>query len=101
MDITRNVILDLLPLYLAGEVSSDSRALVEEYLESDLELANVAKQLAAAEKPKKIPAPVVQEDSMGLYRRARFRTFVFAIALAGIISVVLLVTILIFFFGRS
>ena len=29
MEITRNVILDLLPLYSANEVSADSRALIE------------------------------------------------------------------------
>jgi len=52
MEITRNIILDLLPLYLAGEVSSDTQALVEKFLEDDQELANVAKQLAASEKPK-------------------------------------------------
>ena len=46
MDITRNVILDLLPLYLADEVSADTRALVDKYLESDPQLSNLAKQSA-------------------------------------------------------
>ena len=55
MNITRNVILDLLPLYVADEVSADTRALVEKYLETDSELTNVAKQLSAMEKPKDIP----------------------------------------------
>lgn len=32
MNITHDVIADLLPLYLAGEASSDTRALLEEYL---------------------------------------------------------------------
>lgn len=39
MNVTREVIIDLLPLYLAGEASADTRALVEEYLEQDTELA--------------------------------------------------------------
>ena len=47
MEITRNVILDLLPLYLADEVSADTRALVEKYLETDPELANIAEQSAS------------------------------------------------------
>jgi len=36
--ITKNVILDLLPLYEAGEVSADTRALVEAYLKEHPEV---------------------------------------------------------------
>jgi hypothetical protein len=39
MNVTREVILDLLPVYLAGEASPATRALVEEYMEQDKELA--------------------------------------------------------------
>jgi predicted anti-sigma-YlaC factor YlaD len=39
MNVTREVILDLLPVYLAGEASPATRALVEEYLKQDTELA--------------------------------------------------------------
>jgi hypothetical protein len=39
MNVTREVIVDLLPLYLAGEASVDSRALIEEFLKQDPELA--------------------------------------------------------------
>lgn len=39
MEITRNVIQDLLPLYLAGEVCPETRALVEEFLARDATLA--------------------------------------------------------------
>ena len=39
MNVTREVILDLLPVYLAGEASPATRALVEEYLKQDPELA--------------------------------------------------------------
>jgi len=38
MKVTREVILDLLPLYLAGEASPSTRDLVEEYLKQDPEL---------------------------------------------------------------
>ena len=38
MRVTRDVVMDLLPLYLAGEASADTRALVEEFLEGDAEL---------------------------------------------------------------
>jgi hypothetical protein len=39
MNVTREVILDLLPIYLAGEASPATRALIEEYLGQDKELA--------------------------------------------------------------
>ena len=46
MKITRNVILDLLPIYVAGEASADTRALMESYLASDPEAAELAKEFA-------------------------------------------------------
>jgi hypothetical protein len=42
MKITRDVVRDLLPLYLAGEVSPATRELVEEFLAQDPELAREA-----------------------------------------------------------
>ena len=45
MEITRSVIEDLLPLYVAGEVSEDTRKLVEEYLEKDESLVQFVQQL--------------------------------------------------------
>jgi anti-sigma factor RsiW len=43
MKITRDIVLDLLPLYLAGEASADTRALVEEYVQTDPELRACAR----------------------------------------------------------
>jgi hypothetical protein len=46
MNVTREVILDLMPLYLAGEGSPATRSLVEEYLRQDPELrAQIAERL--------------------------------------------------------
>ena len=42
MTVTRNVIYDLLPAYFAGEVSADTRTLVDEFLETDPELRRMA-----------------------------------------------------------
>ncbi len=39
MKITKDVILDLLPVYLAGEATPDTRSLVEEFLQHDVDLA--------------------------------------------------------------
>ena len=101
MEITRNVILDLLPLYSANEVSADTRALVEKYLETDPELANVAKQLAAMEKPGDIPVLLSQDDKMKAYKKARRLKLLYTIILAGAISIILVIILFVFFFGSS
>ena len=41
MKITRDVITDLLPVYLAGEASDDTRALIEEFIKQDTEFAKL------------------------------------------------------------
>ncbi len=42
MNVTRDVITDLLPAYFANEASADSRALVEEFFRQDPEFARLA-----------------------------------------------------------
>ena len=39
MNISRDVVKDLIAVYLAGDASADTRALVESYLKTDPELA--------------------------------------------------------------
>jgi anti-sigma factor RsiW len=39
MKLTQNVIMDLLPVYLAGEASADTNELVEEFMRQDPEVA--------------------------------------------------------------
>lgn len=56
MNVTRDVVKDLLTVYLAGDASGDTRALVEEWLRSDPELARHAEQAARIDLP---AAPVV------------------------------------------
>lgn len=41
MKVTREVIYDLLPGYFAGEVSADTRALIDEFLATDPEFARM------------------------------------------------------------
>ena len=90
MEITRNVILDLLPLYLADEVSSDSRALVEEFLKTDPELAQVAKESATMELSEDIPIPLAKEDQMEAYKEAKQLIFKRTLIWAGVIAFALL-----------
>ena len=86
MEVTRNVILDLLPLYMANEVSADTRALVEKYLETDPALANVAKQRAAMEIPGEIPVPLTEENQMETFKEAKRLMSQRTIVLAGLIA---------------
>jgi len=44
MNITREVIIDLWPVYTAGEASADTRALVDEFLRDDPELSRLLKE---------------------------------------------------------
>jgi len=58
MPVSRDVIADLLPLYLSGEVSADTKALVERCLADDPELArSVAAAKAFELPPTPGPAP--------------------------------------------
>lgn len=49
MEVTRDVVNDLLPVYLAGEASAETKALVEEFLEDDPELAALVKGARSTE----------------------------------------------------
>jgi len=44
MNVTRDVILDLLPVYLAGEASEDTRRLVNEFVQADPSLGQELRQ---------------------------------------------------------
>ena len=86
MEITRDVIIDLLPLYLGDEASADTRALVEKYLETNPELADMAKEMAAIESREDIPVALTKEDKMEAYKEAKRLMFLRTVILAGIIS---------------
>jgi anti-sigma factor RsiW len=54
MNISRNVIQDLIPLYLADEACPDTRALVEEFIATDAEVAAEVTRLKSIS-PNQIP----------------------------------------------
>ena len=96
--ITQNVILDLMSLYLAGEASEDTRALVEEYLETDKELAAMAKQTETFDFPKDVPVPLEKDQALNLYIEAkRQMTIRMGIIAASILCVLMLIGGLIVF----
>jgi len=100
MEITRDVILDLLPLYFAGEVSADTRSLIEEYLSSDQELAKFAERSIKLEQSGEVPIPLTKDHEMKAYQKAKLRMFLFIIITGGMVSVVL-IALLAFFMLSS
>ena len=87
--ITRNIILDLMPLYLAGEASQDTRELVEEYLKNDKELAEMAKQSTTFNLPADVPVPLETDQALQLYVEAK-RQMTIRMAIIGVFIVVIL-----------
>ena len=81
MEINRNVIQDLLPLYLSGEASPDTVALVEAYLERDSELSDLVKKLVANGLDE-APKPLRKEVEMEAYQRANRTLIVRAAVIA-------------------
>lgn len=86
MEVAREVILDLLPLYLAEEASAETRTLVERYLEEDPDLARLARQWQER-LPGPPPAPVRPEAQAEAYREAQrqiaFKTVGLAVVITG------------------
>jgi len=72
MNVTREVILDLLPIYVAGEASPATRDLIEEYLNGDPELAQRVREMRAealAGLPAAAPRPEIEMQSLRRTRR--------------------------------
>jgi len=69
--IPQHVILDLLPMYLADEVSEETRTLIEEYLKTDPQLATLAELAKHAPSLQEIPAPINKETEMKSYKKGR------------------------------
>jgi hypothetical protein len=71
MEIPREVILDLLSLMEAGVASPESRALVEDRLARDPELARLAKAQAPGWSMRDAPKPIAKEEEMKTLERAK------------------------------
>ena len=90
MAVTRDVILDLLPLYFSDEASPDSQALVEGHFESDPELARLATQWKERI-PEPPPAPVNPDAQVMAYQEAKRQIANRVITLAAAIAFATLV----------
>ena len=69
--IPQHVILDLLPLYIEGEVSNETHSLIEEYLKQDPQLAKLVEQAKIAPSLQEIPAPLKKENEMEALKKVK------------------------------
>jgi len=100
-ELTKDVILDLLPLYLAGEVSEKTAELVKKYLEEDPELAEKAKEMAKADTLGKVPIPFKKESALETYNEAKKWMTIRTIGLALIAGLVLMCFVLSVLIGTA
>lgn len=68
MTVTGNVIRDLIPVYLAGEASSDTKRLVEQYAATDREIAAL---IAEANVGLPAPPPLNPDGEIATIQRTR------------------------------
>ncbi len=85
MDITRDIVLDLLPLYVAGECSPDTKRLVAGYLQTHPDLKQQAQQIAANLLPATAPPRLKQDDELKSLQKTRRLLRLRSVLLAGAI----------------
>ena len=82
----RNVILDLLPAYLAGEASEETRALVEGYAQTDVQIARLIRtRTLAPEVVPAVPAELEMKTLRNIRRSIRRKMGYVALATAAIL----------------
>jgi hypothetical protein len=82
--LTRDVVKDLLPVYIAGEASADTKVLVEEFLRGDPELAALVHDERAIEflkQPVALPQDHEKKSLRQLKRLIKIQTWLLAGAL--------------------
>ena len=84
MNVTRDVVEDLLPVYFAGEATADTKQLVEEFFRGDPEFARMAQRFSRflAERPAIQPAPHSEAEALARTKRAiRKRSWLLSLAI--------------------
>jgi len=87
-ELNRNIVMDLLPLYISGEASPETVESVKRYLEIDPELAEIAKEMAKANSLGKVPLPFKREAALETYNEAKKWMTTRAIGIAAIVGLV-------------
>jgi len=105
LDVTRDVVSDLWPLYSAGEASNDSRKLVDEYLSGDEGFRAVLRASETAGRG--VPAFRLSPDAErrlidNAHERARMKMWIIggAIGFAGLIALIALAGAMVLMFAR-
>ena len=82
MEINKNIILDLLPIYLSNEASKETIELVEKYLAENDDIARIVQiQRESLNISSKIPVPLSRDHQITAYKKSRIQialTIVFA-----------------------
>jgi len=94
MKVTRDVVYDLLPGYFSGDVSPDTRALVDEFLEQDPEFRRMMDRFRTMFREPRAPAGAAtvlpgekatfERARAVLRRRGELRGYTVAFAIAGL-----------------
>lgn len=98
MNVTRNVVLDLIPLYAANELSEDSRRIVEDFLKTDSELAALVKKMAANGLRGTPPAAPSRDTELRAF--VQTKKIMLVRNVIWILAALLFASILWFFWGR-
>ncbi len=71
MNITKDIIADLIPLYLSGDCSEDTKRAVTAYIADHPEFAEQIRQIAASNLPPYTPNPLSMSDELKTLKRTR------------------------------
>ena len=87
MNVTREVVTDLLPIYFSGEASGDTKVLVEDYFRQDPDFERIARSAATPLATLRAAAPIVagaekeKRDLESVLWGLRRRTWLFGVSL--------------------
>ena len=87
MNVTREVVTDLLPIYFSGEASPDTKVLVEDYFRQDPDFERVARSAATPLETLRAAAPIAasperqKRDLESVFLGLRRRQWLFGLSL--------------------
>lgn len=87
-EINRNIVMDLLPLYISGETSPETTEAIKNYLEADTELSEMAKEMAKANSLGKVPLPFNREAALETFNEAKKWMTIRAVGIAVVVGLV-------------
>jgi len=86
MDISRDEVMEALPVYVADEVNVDTQTLIEMYLETEVESINPARLTSQGESQRD---PLSQEESRDTHPNTNLIMLLYFMILAVVLAVVI------------